>query len=121
MLRGLGAFNKPVLRLYEGTVSSGALTKTSNCDPGFTLGSFSSGKATLTMPKCRRAAVLACSMYNNTDTAGSVHGLYVKTLDADAGTIDVSTISFDATPVTSDQPDDGDIVQIWVICDEGAS
>lgn len=122
-VRGFGSMNKPVLRLYEGTSSaSGAtLTKTSNCDPNFTLGAFTAGKATLTIPKCRRAVVLACNMYNNTDTAGSVHGLYVKTVDADDGSITLSTISYDATAVTSDQPDDGDIIQILVLCDEGAS
>lgn len=120
-VRGFGSFNKPALRLYEGTVASGAMTKTSNCDPNFTLGDFTAGKATLTIPKCRRAVVLACNMYNDTDTAGSVHGLYVKTVDADDGTITVSTISYDATPVTSDQPDDNDVIQILVLCDEGAS
>jgi hypothetical protein len=114
---------QPVLRLYEGTSSaSGAtLTKTANCDPGFTLGAFTAGKATLTIPKCKRAVVVACGMYNNTDTAGSVHLLYVKSIDPTGGTVALSTLSADATAVTSDQPDDGDIIQVLLLVDEGSS
>lgn len=122
-VRGLAAFNKPALRMYQFTVSSGVNTKTALSDDGASLATWSSGAAVLSFPKCRRAAVLSCTLSHTADTtAGNVHLVYpAVAVDAPAGTVGLNTLSGDATPSTAENPADTDIVTILMLLDEGAS
>lgn len=122
-VRGLGSFSQPCFRLYEATVLSGANTATARSDRGYTLATWSSGKATLTLPSlCKHAILVSGTVMHNTDTAGDVHRIYAKSESGStAGTLALSTISYDATPVTSDNPPDGSTVRLLLLVDEGAS
>lgn len=122
-IAGLGSFAKPCFRLYEATVSSGVNTVTARSDRGYTLATWSSGKATLTLPSlCKHAILVSGTVMNNTDTAGDVHRIYSKSESGStAGTMALSTISYDATPATSDNPPDGSTVRLLLLVDEGSS
>lgn len=102
-------FVDPYLRdcgiaVFEGTVSSGTVTKVGGL---CTCGNFSSGVAAVTFPKCKKAIALSGTENTDSDTAGNNHDLVLVDINPTAGTANLRSRSMDATPAVNEAPADG--------------
>lgn len=91
---------------FVGTVSSGTVTKVAgDC----TCGNFSSGVAAVTFPACQQAIPMSANENTDSDTPGDNHDLKLVDVSATAGTANLRSRSFDATPAANEAPADGTI------------
>ncbi len=123
-VRGVGCYAQPVIRKWRGTsVSNGTsfTTDAAESDVGFSLGAVTSGRATLTFPKCKRACFLSGYVYNDTTVEAAMDLItLVSVPNAAAGTCVVQFETLAATS-TEGTTTTGDIVEIFMILDEGSS
>lgn len=104
-------FVDPYLRdsgiaVFEGTVSSGTVTKVGGL---CTCGNFTSGVAAVTFPKCKKAIALSGTENTDSDTAGNNHDLVLVDVNPTAGTANLRARSFDASDSVAEAPADGTI------------
>jgi hypothetical protein len=92
------------LAVFEGTVSSGSVTKVGGL---CTCGDFSSGTAAITFPKCKKVVPLAANENTGSDTNASNTFLTITDVDANAGTANLR--GFQADDGTDQSPADGTI------------
>ncbi len=123
-VRGIGCYAQPVLRKLRCTsVSNGAsfTTDAAESDVGFSLGAATSGRATLTFPKCKRASFFTGNVINDTATEADRQIVGITTVpNAAAGTVVVEFTNLNATQA-EENPETGDVIEIFMILDEGSS
>jgi hypothetical protein len=123
-VRGIGCYAQPVLRKFRCTsVSNGAsfTTDTAESDVGFSLAAATSGRAVLTFPKCKRASFLTGNVINDTATEADRQTVGITAVpNAAAGTVTLEFTNQAATQA-EENPETGDVIEIFMILDEGSS
>jgi hypothetical protein len=123
-VRGIGCYAQPVLRKLRCTsVGDGAsfTIDTAESDVGLSLGALSSGRMTLTFPKCKRASFLTANVHSNSTNEALIYDIRPVTApDAAAGTVLLQNHNIAATPVEA-VITTGYVVEIYMLLDEGSS
>lgn len=121
-MRGPGCYAQPVIRKFRGTIASGVVTAVAGeCDAGISVGTFSSGASTVTLsPRPKKCSFLSGYVHNSAETGSSIQMMIPSTVyDSSAGTLVIKTLDL-ATP-TVENADDTNVLEFFLLLDEGSA